>query len=206
MKPGLSLAVFLLSALVCLSVLPSCSLARADNEEMDQLRQQVDQLRAEREQLNEELGALRQSPLVDENGRPKVVVYFGFVTQQDAYVVPVLRATERTDNLKQAAIEELIRGPGEESDLSPVLPTETRILSLEVEEGIATVDLDEKARELAGGSLGESLTIAGIVNTLAEFPDVDKVQILVNGEKGVSLGGHFVLDEPLARHERLVLQ
>jgi len=49
-----------------------------------------------------------------------------------------------------------------------------------------------------GGSAGELLTLGSIANTLTEFPTIQKVMILVDGNAGETLG-NILLDQPLER-------
>lgn len=109
-----------------------------------------------------------------------------------------------TGDKMRTAIEELIAGP-KDSGLSPTIPDEVEVLSIRVSDGICTVNFNEKlAKNHWGGSSGEMLTVYSIVNTLAQFPGVEQVQILIEGQKVETLSGHLVLDESLAPDEELV--
>ncbi|MGI6547712.1 MAG: GerMN domain-containing protein [Bacillota bacterium] len=168
-------------------------------------------LQAEVDQLLASLELYQKSPLVTAGGDLKVVCYFGLVTQYDIGLVPVLRPVaaqnlpDEDHALKRAALQELIAGPRKGSNLTPVLPTDAQILDFTVQDGLATVNLDEAAKKYAGGSTGEAIVIAAIVNTLTEFPDIDQVQILLHGQTDASLGGHFILDEHFRRQENMIL-
>ncbi len=49
-----------------------------------------------------------------------------------------------------------------------------------------------------GGSTGEYFTLGSIIKTIsANFPQVAKVQILVEGETVESLAGHYAIDKPI---------
>ena len=48
------------------------------------------------------------------------------------------------------------------------------------------------------------LLVAAIVDTLTEFPDIQKVQILVNGKKVDTIAGHMDTGEPLSRSEKVI--
>lgn len=43
-----------------------------------------------------------------------------------------------------------------------------------------------------------------ITNTLTEFPEIKKVQILVEGKKVITLSGHMDLEDPLTRNKSLL--
>lgn len=190
----------LAAALLLTLLLASASCApAADQDELAELRDQVQTLRNEQSEMRARLDLLEGSQLSAPGDQVKVVAYFGLMTANDIFTVPVIRIVEAADDLKIAALQQLIAGPDPDGPLSPTAPPETQILSLTIENGVATVDFSDDIREHAAGSAGETMVVASIVNTLTEFPDVQKVQILVEGEEGASLGGHFSLDEPLER-------
>lgn len=103
------------------------------------------------------------------------------------------------------ALEELASGP-RTPDLERVIPEGTRVLSVEVREGIARADFSEDLRSRHwGGSAGETLTVYGIVNTLTEFSEIKAVVLLVEGEELDSLAGHMDLSGPVSRNEEIIL-
>lgn len=95
-------------------------------------------------------------------------------------------------------IEELIKGPEDAEKNLRVLPKGTIILNYDYNEEtkIVTIDMGGKIRE-AKGTMGEIFAVYSIVNTLADIEGIDKVQILVDGEKLESLSGHIYLGEPM---------
>ncbi len=200
------LALVLLIILAAAVWPAACRVAEPEgnDEEIEHLQQQVDSLQQEVQMLGDRLTELESSQMIMADGRAKVVAYLGYDDGTNAYTIPVLRPANDTDNLKEAALQQMIEGPAEDSPLFTVAPPETQILGLEVEQGTATVDFSSEIATYAEGSTGETLVIAAIVNTLSEFPDIDQVVILVEGEEGVSLGGHYVLSEPLERFEDMI--
>ncbi|HBT15699.1 MAG TPA: hypothetical protein DEB05_01925, partial [Firmicutes bacterium] len=62
----------------------------------------------------------------------------------------------------------------------------------------AVIDVSsELGKIINGGGASELMAIYSLVNTLALNLELKEVSILVDGEKGSTLGGHFMLDEPL---------
>ncbi len=113
---------------------------------------------------------------------------------------------EEQDQLPSLIVQELIAGPADES-LYPTIPPETRLLSVKVEDGAAMVDFSQEiVSKHWGGSTGESMTIMSLVNSLTEISDIDRVQILVEGEKVDSLLGHWDTSQPLERDESIILR
>ncbi len=196
-------------SILLVSLLLGCSIGGDDpkpqerEEENDSEEETIAELEEEVENLRgrlDEFKWLENSAVVDEGGNPKAVVYFGLMTESDVLTVPVLRTLDGADDFPRQTLSELISGP--QSDvLSPILPPDTEILSLEISEGIAIVDLSSQASTYATGSAGETMVIAGIVNTLTEFPQIDRVQIMLDGRSDVSLGGHYTLEEPIDRFD-----
>jgi len=112
------------------------------------------------------------------------------------------RKIEATDAVGAAAINELLAGPtGEEAaaDVSSVVPPDTRLLGLNIEDGLATVDLSSEF-ESGGGSLSMQMRLAQVVYTLTQFPTVTKVEFRLDGEPvRVFSGEGIVLDKPVTR-------
>ena len=96
-------------------------------------------------------------------------------------------------------IEELINGPAFEQN-KQTIPDGTKLIDIKVEDNIAFVNFSKEMTDNHwGGSAGESMTIGSIVNTLAlnEGTGIEKVQILIEGEKIETLAGHIDISIPL---------
>ena len=115
-----------------------------------------------------------------------------------------LIADKRTVTLDQqekytAAMESLLEGTTEKGQTN-IIPKQAKLRSVKVANGTATVDFTGDLRKnFVGGSTGETMLVGSIVDTLTEFPEVKKVQILIDGKKVESLGGHMDLSQPLTR-------
>ena len=113
---------------------------------------------------------------------------------------------EKGKNLESGKklLEELLRGPGEGSALLPCLPPGNWIRSIRLEGKTAIIDLSsELGKIIDGGGASELMAIYSLVNTIAVNLDLEEVIILVDGEKSSTLGGHFLLDEPLTPRPEL---
>ncbi len=151
-------------------------------------------------------GGQRGVDPIDPNQNPEeitVVLYFS--DDQAMYVWPEQRTVVTgEEGLPFLLIEELIAGPTSE-DLHITLPAETKLLALQVEDGIAYVDFSQEiSTEHWGGSAGELITVASIVNTLTELPEIDEVQFLIEGEVQESIWGHGITSEPISRLEGMI--
>jgi len=106
------------------------------------------------------------------------------------------------DQIKQL-IEELIRGPY--GVLVRTIPEGTKLNSVYLlSDGTLVVDFSREIQTLhTGGTTGEILTVYSIVNSLAmNFPQVETVQILIDGDEVETLVGHLDLEQPLTRDNR----
>ena len=111
------------------------------------------------------------------------------------------------DNGKSAAenaLHTLVEAKPQDSKLVNAFPPDTKVLGLTVKDGVASADFSKDIKKLGGGSYNELMVTGAIVNTLTEFPEIKKVQILVEGKKVVSLNGHMDLTDPLVRDTSLL--
>ena len=111
--------------------------------------------------------------------------------------------TEKDDKYT-AAMKSLLTGTKEKGQTN-VIPKKAKLRSVTVKDGVATVDFSKELEQnFSGGSTGEEMLVGSIVDTLTEFPEVQNVQILIDGGKVETLSGHMDLSEPLARMSELV--
>lgn len=170
------------------------SKASALQTRVNELENQVAELTAENQALQDTLAQFT---------RP-VTLYFVKNTSTEMYLTKVTRSVAKTGDPLKQAMEELIKGPEAGSGLQPVLPADTRVLSLTAKDGTAHVDFSPEVLRLNVGSQGEAMTLAAIADTLTEFPEVKQVQLLVQGKTIETLGGHLAADRPLQRNETVI--
>ena len=128
-----------------------------------------------------------------------VVIYLIKSTPTDFHLVPVHRQTKGPIS-PASALQALLNGPLAHEEFFESVPHNTRLLGLDVQGGLATANFSQEiVKDFNGGSLIESYLVEAIVNTLTEFPDIDKVQILVEGGSVESIGGHVLISQPLRR-------
>jgi spore germination protein GerM len=133
-------------------------------------------------------------------GSRTVTLYFAGA--EDPVIVSEAREVavgRRIDEQIRQVMNALIAGPKSEKAVS-ALPPDTRLLSVMMDADSATVYLDFSNELVAahpGGSAAEYCTIESIVRTVGEnFPEVRKVQILVDGSQVETIAGHIRADEP----------
>lgn len=130
-----------------------------------------------------------------------------FINAELAGLIPEKRCvTVKEKNMLPAIIvEETLRGP-EGPGLTNPVPKGTRLLSLEIEKGRATLNLSAEIRDnFNAGAMGEGFIIYSFVNALTEIPHIQEVMFLVDGNVIESIGGHFLLEEPFTRDESLII-
>ena len=87
------------------------------------------------------------------------------------------------------------------------LPPGTRALSARLDpNGVVTVDFNKAFQEnFPGGDTEEALTLGAVVGALAHFQGVERVQVLVEGQKINTLGGNQELTDPLPARDNPLL-
>ncbi len=109
-----------------------------------------------------------------------LVLYFS--NQQGDKLVPERQEVHYSSNIsmEKLVMERLLEGPLNKS-LKSAIPTGTQLLSVTVVDGVCYVNLDETFQN-QDYSIQESVVIYSIVDSLTELPEVQKVQISINGD------------------------
>ena len=103
-----------------------------------------------------------------------------------------------------AAVETMMTTPSEQ-ELTEIFPKHAKLLSVTVDNGIATVNFDDGLQKhFVGGSAGETFLVGSVVNALTNFDEIKGVQFLIDGKKIDSLAGHMDLSEPVGRMDDLL--
>lgn len=95
-----------------------------------------------------------------------------------------------------------------QKDLEKPFPPGTQLLDLQIKDNVAVVNFSEAYRtpKWWGGTDHAYLALRALVNTLTELRGVEKVRILVEGQKPAEqdCGGIEDWNEPLERDESLI--
>lgn len=133
----------------------------------------------------------------------KISAKLFFTTPGSKYLVSEDRSILYHETLLSQAKEVLIElANGSSTNLASTIPQGTKLQDLFISDaGIAYADFSEELiSNHPGGTDGEISTVYSIVNTLTlNFPQIRKVQILVNGNAVITLKGHLDLSRPLAQ-------
>ena len=133
--------------------------------------------------------------------REKKGILLYFSDGESEYLIGEKREILKRDEIEEEAkdaINELIKGP--KGKLIPTLPTQTKLLSLELgEDGVAKVNFNKSlSKDHPGGSSAEMMTLYSVVNSLTlNFPQIKRVQILIEGKEIETIAGHLSLRQPV---------
>ena len=120
--------------------------------------------------------------------------------------VDSIEAKKSTSNMATLIVNELIKGPSDESAFKRTVPSEAKLLKpVSVSSNVATVDFSEEfRREHSGGKDAEKMTIYSIVNSLTELDGIKKVKFLINGKSEKEYMGNFRFDTLFPRSTQII--
>ncbi|MEG6586826.1 GerMN domain-containing protein [Dendrosporobacter sp. 1207_IL3150] len=151
---------------------------------------------------NDNSGQADKNSAVPAQNMMKITVYHA--TKDASNLVAEAHIVPNNDHPAKTAVELLISGT-KQAELVSAIPAGTKLRSIRIKDHTAYVDFNDKLiKNSSGGSAGEILLVGAIVNTLTEFPDIQKVQILVDGKKVDTINGHLDTSEPLGRSENII--
>ena len=131
----------------------------------------------------------KSEPAPSKGETREIIVYFNRSEPTEIVQVEVKRAIAKAVDPATGAINELLKGPtdSEKADgLTTAISEDTILNYVKIENGIATVDFNEKFDFQMGGSARVTAIRAQIEKTLFQFPElaIKKVLITVNhGER-----------------------
>ncbi|MFZ5966090.1 MAG: GerMN domain-containing protein [Bacillota bacterium] len=118
----------------------------------------------------------------------KVVVYFeGTTNGLETYFVPVTKAVEKKDGTPVNmldALDTLVEGPPEGSGLYSQIPKGTQVLSVDINNGIAYINLNEEVMDIVENKeVSDSIVKSFALTVKEQYQDIAGVKILVNGKE-----------------------
>ncbi|MDR7869240.1 MAG: GerMN domain-containing protein [Tissierellaceae bacterium] len=140
--------------------------------------------------------------VVEDEGMRKTVFYF---KNSDGYLVPVMKRIPWEDGIARVTIKNMIdsselRESLLNTGLEPLIPMGTEILGLSInpDTGLCKIDFSKEVRNVETEKDEENL-LKGVVYTLTEFPTINEVQIMVEGQILPVLKDTVAINEPLSR-------
>lgn len=101
----------------------------------------------------------------------------------------------KADFVPQKVLAKLVISKGGSSDERPqnaFLPPGTRIISVTVKDGLATVNFSRDVLNLDASERMQRRAIAAVVKTLRQFPAIKMVKFQVEGRESGSIGGRKI--------------
>jgi germination protein M len=137
-------------------------------------------------------------------GETRTVLLY-YTDEAGEYLIAEEREVAKVEGIARATMEALLDGP-ENVDLEPTIPAGTRLMDINIkEDGLAIVDFSsELADNLENSSKKEKMAVYSIVNTLTQFPTVERVEIRVAGKTVNTLKGKIKLDQDLFRDDTII--
>mgnify|MGYP001175608016 CR=1 FL=1 len=123
-----------------------------------------------------------------------------FASPQGDYLLPEARLIAGCEDDRDCigSLLEALRS-GSQQQLLPVLPAETGILDIDLENDLVRLNFSRHLSDFhPGGSLSELLTVYSLADSLSEnFSYIRQVQILIDGQVRQTLKGHVRIDQPV---------
>ncbi|MGE5613475.1 MAG: GerMN domain-containing protein [Bacillota bacterium] len=118
-----------------------------------------------------------------------------------------LRDEEKNaSSLASAIINELIKGPSNETTHKRTVPAEAKLRTpVSINGKVATVDMSKEFKtKHPGGKDAEKMTIYSIVNSLTELEEIEKVKFTIDGKTQKEFMGNFKFDALFPRSPQLI--
>ncbi|EOD00471.1 GerMN domain-containing protein [Caldisalinibacter kiritimatiensis] len=111
------------------------------------------------------------------------VLYF---QNENGYLVPVKREIPWETGIAKAALSNMIADPVVTEDIAqiglmPIIPAGTEIIGMSINDGLCKVNFTNDILNYQSKKEEENI-VKGIVYTLTEFPTIDKVQFMFEGQ------------------------
>jgi len=128
-------------------------------------------------------------------GESKITLYF---IDGNDNLVPVTRTINQTEDLINAALEELIRGPARDSALFRAIPVKdiTAEAELVQENNTLTIDFSPELSEINGARQGKTI-YESLIHTVSQFLNGEDIYLTMEGEILESIGPELELNQPL---------
>lgn len=139
--------------------------------------------------LGNVVGWMNADRFIDNNGNEintyeQVRVMLYFAGEDGTNLIAAYREKYYSTSipLERFVVDELIAGPsGHVEGLYPTINPATRVISVMTKDGICYVNMDESFLTVVN-NVSTDVSIYSIVNSLVELNNINKVQILINGE------------------------
>lgn len=105
-------------------------------------------------------------------------------------------------SMEKLVTEQIIAGPVVQG-VNPTVSPATKILGVTIKDGICYLNLSADFLTL-NYPVSEDMVIYSLVNSLTELPNVNKVQISIDGESDMTFGDHILMSTIFERNLEIV--
>ncbi|AJA49962.1 spore germination protein [Clostridium pasteurianum DSM 525 = ATCC 6013] len=110
------------------------------------------------------------------------------------------RLIKKEEFIGELIINELIKGPGIESKLKPILPKTTKLLSFSINNDIAFINFSEDAK-VPMTPVKEEAILKSLTMSLEQLSSVKKIKIQINNKDTDVLGGNYDISKPFGKDD-----
>jgi len=129
-----------------------------------------------------------------------------YTDEQAMYLVPLSIAVREGGGKKDLAlqaIEALLAGPPNNFRLSATVWPGSKVLGLEIEKDKAVINLSKEVIGYGGGTTAETMLVYSVVHTLTAIQGINRVQMLIDGQRLKYLPEGIDIFNPLVRPDRI---
>ncbi|NLZ38779.1 MAG: PQQ-binding-like beta-propeller repeat protein [Firmicutes bacterium] len=144
-------------------------------------------------------------PVAFEREQEETYLTLFFYDKNAENLIPVTRRIKKSQSLLRDCVQELIRGPAQESQLLRTIPKDAHIV-VSAKDGVAQLDLPAALDEMSGSTFIQGV-VESLILTVSSVPTVEKIKFTVEGEnkqtfgqEGVMIGESFPV-QPLGREK-----
>ncbi len=125
--------------------------------------------------------------------------YYDFINQE---LVPVQREFQVSGTREKAikTIVEQLAIPPNDAKLISLIPAYTKVKAIDFSQNTCIITFqDPSVSELADSVVKESAAVYSLINTICEFPEIQKVKIIIEGKTDGFFNRYYSIEEPLMR-------
>lgn len=155
------------------------------------------------------VGVMSEDTFIDNagaeiNAYEKTKLRLYFADESGTKLIEAVRPKIYNSNIsmEKLVVEELIQGPNN-SEIYPTINPNTKVINVTVKDGICYVNLDENFL-VQPYNVSNEVAIFSIVNSLVELPNVNKVQLSINGNTDVLYRENVSLTKVFERNLEVV--
>lgn len=157
-----------------------------------------------------DVDTMGESERKEEDGKKEetMIAVTAYYRDSDNQLIPLTRDIYKEEGIAKAALKSMVgsdlnRNAIEPLGLYTVLPEGTEILGMNIKDGIATIDFNDRILDYQDEAAENSI-VAGVVYCLTEFKTIDGVKILIEGMEKESLKYGTDISNTLGRDNVLI--